>query len=119
MLFSLDPLQSFKTFGDVESEINEDTIRVRLNLISLEKDVGLEVEKRLIDDVHVVAIGRPVRLTICVSIEQSIARKADRSPEFGLKGQESQVSDRLIGDQLRMVGRHRVRQQRHWWPICS
>ena len=37
---------------NVECDVDEDSIRVRFDLVSPEEDVGLEVVQRLVDHVH-------------------------------------------------------------------
>lgn len=45
------PLKLLKTFGNVKSNIDEDTVDLRLDLVRPEEDVGFEVVDRLIDDI--------------------------------------------------------------------
>ena len=60
-------LQLLQTLRDVEGEVDEDPVRLALDLVGAEEYVGLEVVKRLVDDVRLVgggqAGGRPTGLS--------------------------------------------------------
>jgi len=65
--------------GDVEEEVDEDTVTVSLELKVPEEDIGLEEGKSLVNDVHLVSLGARGGTT-----------------DLGLERQNEKVADGLV-----------------------
>ena len=63
-------LQLLETLGDVEREVDQDSVRLGLDLVGAEEDVGLEVVERLVNDVRLLRDRKTRGRATCRSLDR-------------------------------------------------